>query len=178
MLRVRMNVAECDVPSASMLSRELIERAYFRDSYRVPLSRRELGIVDIFFAIFAHHPLWMQFLLIVRNKIASLAGLDAPTASEILHVEIKDRYVVGEKIGLWPIFWLSEDELVAGRNNKHMDFRLSVLKVPDGDRTSVVVSTICTVHNLSGKLYLLFVVPFHRYGVRKLMANAFATRRL
>ena len=42
---------------------------------------------------------------------------------------------------------LSEDEVVTGRNNKHMDFRLSVLKVPDGDRTSVVVSTICTVHN-------------------------------
>src|ERR1700737_3960872 len=107
-----MNRVDSDVPSASMLSRELIERAYFRDSYRVPLSRRELGIVDIFFAIFAHHPLWMKLLLIVRNKVASLAGLDAPTASEILHVEIKDRYVVCEKIGVWPIFSLSEDEVV------------------------------------------------------------------
>ena len=44
-----MNVVECDVPSGSMLSRELIERAYFHDSYRVPLSRRELNIVVIFF---------------------------------------------------------------------------------------------------------------------------------
>ena len=173
-----MSVVECDVPFDSMLCRELIERAYFHDSYRVPLSRRELGIVDIFFGIFGHHPLWMKLLLIVRNKVASLAGLDAPTTSEILHVEIKDRYVVGEKIGVWPIFWISEDEILAGRNNKHMDFRLSVLKIPDGDRTSVVVSTICTVHNLPGKLYLSFVVPFHRYGVRKLMANALAARRL
>ena len=173
-----MDVVECDVPSASMLSRELIERAYFRNFYRAPLSRKELGIVDVFFGIFAHQPRWMKLILIVRNKVASLAGLDAPTASEIFHVEIKDRYVVGEKIGVWPIFWLSEDEIVAGRNNKHMDFRLSVLKVLDGDRTSVVVSTICTVHNLAGKLYLFFVVPFHRHGVRKLMANALAVRRL
>jgi hypothetical protein len=173
-----MTVVECDVPFGSILSRELIERTYFRDSYRVPLGRGELGIVDVFFGIFAHHPLWMKLLLIVRNKVAALAGLDAPTASEILHVEIKDRYVVGEKIGVWPIFWLSEDEVVAGRNNKHMDFRISVLKVRDGDRTSVVVSTICTAHNLTGKLYLFFVVPFHRYGVRKLMANALAARRL
>jgi hypothetical protein len=104
--------------------------------------------------------------------------LDAPTASQILHVEIKDHYAVGEKIGVWSIFSLSENEVVAGRDNRHMDFRLSVLKVPDGDRASVVVSTICTVHNLSGKLYLFFVVPFHRYGVRKLMANALAARRL
>jgi hypothetical protein len=173
-----MNVIECDVPSGSMLSRELIEHAYFHDSYRAPLSRRELGIVDVFFGIFAHHPLWMKLLLIVRNKVASLAGLDAPTASEILHVAIKDRYVVGEKIGVWPILSLSEDEVVTGRNNRHLDFRLSVLKVPDGDKASVVVSTICTVHNLTGKLYLFFVVPFHRYGVRKLMANALAARRL
>jgi hypothetical protein len=175
---VRMNVVECEVPPDSMLNREPMQHAYFRDSYRVPLRRRELGIVDIFFGIFAHHPLWMKLLLIVRNKGASLAGLDAPTASEILHVEIKDRYAVGEKIGVWPIFWLSEHEIVAGRNNRHMDFRLSVLKVPDGDRTSVVVSTICSVHNLSGKLYLFLIIPFHRYGVRKLMANALAARRL
>jgi hypothetical protein len=171
-----MNVVECDVPSGSMLSRELIERAYFCDSYRAPLSRSELGIAAIFFGIFAHYPLWMKLLLIVRNKVAFLAGLDAPT-SEILHVEIKHRYVVGERIGVWPIF-SSKNEVIAGRNNKHMDFRLSVLKVRDGDRTSVVVSTICMVHNLTGKLYLFFVVPFHRYGVRKLMANALAARRL
>jgi uncharacterized protein DUF2867 len=149
-----MNVVECDVPPGSMLSRELIERAYFRDSYQAPLSREELGIVDIFFGIFAHHPLWIKLLLIARNKVASLVGLDAPTASEILHIGIRDRYAVGEKIGVWPIFGLSENEVVAGRNNKHMDFRLSVLKVHDGDGTSVIVSTICTVHNLTGKLYL------------------------
>ena len=173
-----MNVVECDVPSGSMLGRELIEHAYFRDAYRAPLSRSELGIADVFFGIFAHHPLWMKLLLIVRNKVASLAGLDAPAASEILHVEIRDCYAVGEKIGVWPIFSLSDDEVVTGRNNKHLDFRLSVLKVRDGDGASVVVSTICTVHNLAGKLYLFFVVPFHRYGVRKLLTNALAARRL
>jgi hypothetical protein len=171
-------VVACDVPSASMLGREAVEHAYFRDSYQVPLNRKELGIVDVFFGIFAHHPLWMKLLLIARNKVATLAGLDAPTAPEILHLEIKDRYVVGDKIGVWPIFALSENEVIAGRNNKHLDFRLSVLKVPDGDRMSVVVSTICTVHNLAGKLYLLIVVPFHKYGVRKLMANACAAKRL
>jgi hypothetical protein len=174
----RMNVVECDVPSSSLLSREIIEHAYFRDSYRAPLSRRELGVVDVFLGIFAHHPLWMKLLLIVRNKLASLGGLDVPTVSEILDVEIKDHYAVGQKIGVWPIFSLGEDEIIVGRDNKHMDFRLSVLKVPDEDRTSVVVSTICKVHNLYGKLYLFFVVPFHKYGVRKLIARAIAARRL
>jgi hypothetical protein len=110
----------------------------------------------------------MKFALIVRNRVASVAGLDAPAASEILHVEIKDHYAVGDVIGVWPIYSFGEDEIIVGRNNKHLDFRLSVLKVLDGDKASVIVSTICTVHNLSGKLYLFFVVPFHRRGVRKL----------
>jgi hypothetical protein len=59
-----------------------------------------------------------------------------------------------------------------------MDFRLSVLKVPDGDGTSVVVSTVCTVHSLFGKVYLFFAVPFHRHGVRELIARALAAERL
>ena len=43
-----MKVVECDVPSGSMLSRELVERAYFRDSFRASLRRRDLGVTDIF----------------------------------------------------------------------------------------------------------------------------------
>jgi len=38
------------------LERELIERADFRDAYRVPLRRPDLGVVDIFFGVFAHRP--------------------------------------------------------------------------------------------------------------------------
>src|SRR5690242_1841516 len=72
----RTSVVECDMPTGSLLSRDLVERTYFRDAYRAPLSHAELGIADIFFAIFAHHPLWMKLLLIIRNKLAALAGLD------------------------------------------------------------------------------------------------------
>ena len=173
-----MTVVECDIPSLSVLDRRLIEAAYFRDSYRAPLSRTRANVVDIFFGIFAHHPLWMKILLIVRNRIASFCGLDAPTASEIINIEIKSSYGVGDKIGVWPIFSLTETELVAGRNNKHLDFRLSVLRVTDGETASVVVSTICTVHNAFGKLYLFFVVPFHKWGVQRLMSNAIIAGRL
>ena len=138
----------------------------------------ELGIVDLFFRIFAHLPFPAKALLIVRNKFASLIGLEAPTASEVLHIEIKDHYAVGDKIGVWPIFFLGEDELVAGRDNKHMDFRLSVLKVSDGDAISVVVTTVCTVRNRFGKHYLRTIVPFHRRGLQRLLSNAIVANRL
>jgi hypothetical protein len=173
-----MHVIECDVPYSSVLSRDLIANADFHDSYRAPLAHPELGIVGIFFALFGHTPLWMKLLLIARNAAARLVGLEAPTVGEIMKPTVRREYRVAEKIGPWPIFFIGENEIVAGRNNKHMDFRLSVLKAIDGDTPSVVVSTICTVHNLFGKIYLFFITPFHRMGVRSLMSNALARKRL
>ena len=173
-----MHVIECDVPSSSALGRELIGNADFHDSYRAPLARPELRIVEVFFALFGHTPLWMKLLLIVRNAAARLVGLEVPTVGEIMKPTVRSEYSVGEKIGPWPIFFIGDNEIVAGRNNKHLDFRLSVLKAMDGDATSVVVSTICTVHNVFGKIYLFFIVPFHRKGVRSLISNAVAAKRL
>jgi len=173
-----MHVTECDVPSSSALGRDLINAAYFHDSYQVPLARHGLSITGIFFALFGHTPFWMKALLIVRNAIAGLFGLEVPTVAEILKPTVKATYAVGEKIGPWPIFFIGEHEIVAGRNNNHLDFRLSVLRVMEGDAESVVVSTICTVHNLFGKIYLFFIVPFHRSGVQSLMSGAVAAKRL
>jgi hypothetical protein len=56
----------------------------------------------------------------------------------------------------WPIFFLGSDELVAGRDNKHMDFRLSIMKMHDGIRPSIVVSTLCMIHNKFGQLHHSF----------------------
>jgi hypothetical protein len=173
-----MSVVECDVPSESALGKTLIERADFSDAYRVPLRRPEAGVVEIFFAIFAHRPVWMNLLLIARNKVAGFAGLETPTTSEILNIEKRDRYIVGQKIGPWPIFFLGPNELVAGRDNKHMDFRLSIMKVCYENRPSVVVSTLCMVHNRFGRYYLSSITPLHKFGLRKLMASALAAGRV
>ena len=173
-----MNIIECEIPSSSMIERDAINRAHFHDCYRARLIRPELGIVDIFFAVFGYKPLWIKLLLVVRNAVVRCAGLEAPTVAEIMKSEVRSSYRVGEKIGPWPIFSISDDEIIAGRNNRHMDFRLSVLRQLDGDSASVFVSTICTVHNVYGKIYLWFIIPFHRHGVRLLMSNAVAAKRL
>jgi hypothetical protein len=173
-----MSVVKCDIPPTSALDHRLVELAYFRDSYLAPLGHPQAGIVDIFIDIFAHHPKWMKMLLLVRNSIASLFGLTTPKASEIIHFEIKDSYQVGDKMGVWPIFTLSDTEIIVGRDNKHLDFRLSVLKISEGEFTGVVVSTVCTVNNTFGKIYLFFIVPFHKWGVQQIMSNAVIEGRL
>jgi uncharacterized protein DUF2867 len=173
-----MSIVECDIPASSMLDPDFIERSYFRDSYRASLTIAELGIVDVFFAVFGHKPLAIKLLLIARNAVAGMFGLEVPDIAEIMKPEVRQLYRVGDKIGPWPIFYIGDNEIVAGRNNKHIDFRLSVLKAKDSGASNVVVSTVCTVHNLFGKIYLFFVVPFHRKGVQLLMSNAVAAKRL
>jgi hypothetical protein len=59
-----------------------------------------------------------------------------------------------------------------------MDFRLSIMKVRDDNGPSVVVSTLCMVHNRFGRYYLSSITPFHRFGLRKLMVSALAAGRL
>jgi Protein of unknown function (DUF2867) len=173
-----MSIIECEVPALSMLDRRLIEGAFFHDAYRAPLSRPRAGVVEVFFAIFAHHPAWMKTVLVLRNWLASCFGLEVSTTAEIMRPQMKTRYNVGEKIGAWPIFYLSEIEVIAGRNNKHLDFRLSVLKEASGVSSTAVVSTICTTHDVFGKVYLVLVIPFHKWGVQRLMSQALAQGRL
>jgi hypothetical protein len=172
-----MTVQACEAPVSSALGRAKVDTAYFRDAYRAPLTHDQ-SVVDIFFAIFGYRPAWMNAALIARNRAASLFGLKAPSAQELLHRTRSHDYAVGERIGTWPIHTLTETELIAGLDDKHLDFRLSILIEDGSESRSVVVSTVCNVHNTFGKLYLLFVIPFHKWGVQLLIRRAVAAGRL
>lgn len=173
-----MAITKCEIPTVSVLQRQRIDDVYFWDSYRAPQTQPKKTIIEIFFDLFGHHPRWIKAILIIRNKLAAICGLDAPTAAQIRDVQAKTHYEVGDTIGPWPIFELTDDELVAGRNNKHLDFRLSILRIDYDGAPGVVVSTVCTVHNLAGKIYLFFIVPFHKWGVQRLIARAITAGRL
>jgi hypothetical protein len=172
------NLAPCDVPAHSLIDRHWVETASFREAFRVPLRRVEASVIDLFFAVFGYHPAWLKGLLVVRNCLASACGLEGPTVAEILVVERKSRYAVGDKIGPWPIFTLTDTELVAGRDNKHLDFRVSVLKEMEGATAHAVISTVCVVRNGFGTAYLTVVVPFHKLGMPRLLMRAIAAGRL
>ncbi len=172
-----MNFIESAVPTDTVLDRSVVEAAWFADSYQARLNRPAMSVIDLFQAVLGHHPKWIQTLLILRNRLVERAGLAVATDATIRSFDRKAHYAVGDTIGPWPIFHLSETELIAGRDNSHLDFLLSVLKLAN-PAPSVAISTICNVHNRFGKLYLFFIVPFHRWGMRQLMRRAIAAGRL
>ena len=173
-----MTVVACAPPSESLLGRTAIKTAYFADAYTTTLSGAGLAIVEIYAGLFGHAPLYVKLILVSRNMMARAAGLETPTVAEIMRVEIAGAYQVGDKIGPWPVFAINRDEIFAGRDNRHLDFRLSVFRQVDGGVARVTVSTLCHVHNLAGRVYLFFVKPFHRFGVKALMRQAAAAGRI
>jgi hypothetical protein len=40
------------------------------------------------------------------------------------------------------------------------------------------VTTVCKVNNVFGKIYLFFVLPFHKWGLKKIISRAVAAGRI
>lgn len=173
-MRSRDPVAECEPPSDSALETWRVRQAYHRDAFGAPLQRDDLSVTELFAAIFGHHPPAVKAALLLRNALVRCCGLRTAAASEILRPRYKPSYEVGEDIGPWRIFHLDAAELIAGRDNQHLDFRVSLIKQPG----RVVLTTICTVNNRFGAPYLRAVKPFHRAGVRTILNRAVSAGRI
>ena len=172
-----MKAVECGFPAASALPRH-IEAFNYWDSFKVDLGRTELKMHEIYLGILAYPPEWLKLLLNIRTKAVSVFGIGGPTAFELNHVEIKDSYAVGDKIALWRLYSQDDNEIVAGTNDKHMDFRVSVLRVREDGVSKVILTTVVNTHNRFGDAYLRLITPFHKFSVKQLMANASAARRV
>lgn len=166
------------IPAGSRLADSFAPHGWFQDTHRAPLTVWHDTMPELFFAIFGHHPSWMKTMLIVRNRLAARWGLEVPGDDEILAPAVRSSYAVGERIGPWPIFALEHDEIIAGRDNRHLDFRVSVLRQRDKGGDTVTVTTVCRPHGLAGKAYLIAIAPFHILGMRLLMADAVKKRRI
>lgn len=166
------------VPAGSRLDEIFAPTVWFQDAHSAPLTVRHDAMPELFFAIFGHHPSWMKAMLIARNRLAARCGLDVPGDDDILAPAVKPSYAVGDLIGPWPIFALHDDEIIAGRDNRHLDFRVSVLRIRNAGRDGVVVTTVCRPHNIAGKAYLVAIAPFHIVGMRWLMADAVKRGRI
>jgi hypothetical protein len=172
-----MKAARRKMPSNCAFSGDF-GKFYYWDSFEAPLRRTELSMPEIYMAIFAHHPRLFKWLLVIRGKIVSVFGIKGATFAQLDNLEIKKTYAVGEKIARFTLFAQGENEIVAGGDDKHLDFRVSVLRVNEGGADKVVLTTVVSPHNFFGKAYLFFILPFHRVGVRTIMSNAVAAGRV
>jgi hypothetical protein len=62
-----------------------------------------------------------------------------------------------------------------GENDKHLDFRVSILCTPGSPPTTgsrLTLSTVVYCHNRLGRAYLSVIAPFHRQVVKASLRRA------
>ncbi len=77
-------------------------------------------------------------------------------------------------IGIFPVLNEAPDRLVAGYNDKHLDFRVIVDIATSGDSREVTATTLVLTHNLLGQVYLAVILPFHRLIVPTMLRQVAA----
>ncbi len=143
-------VSVAEHPAQSLLHQR-IAAADFLDSYsvasRMP-ARRAAEVITTF-------PGWARGLLQIRRLVTAPFGLsnDGPDAPD--------------KFGAFPVEIENDQELIAGFDDKHLDFRVSVMSV-DG---RVYLGTWVHPHNCGGRLYLKTIMPCHILIARNALAR-------
>ncbi len=133
-------VKHCDLPENSLLwlhfkTGDFLD-CYVTDAVMTPRQAAEI-ITDF--------PWWARLLLMLRSVVVTPLGLltDGPDAKD--------------KVGPFPVQSETSEELIAGFNDAHLDFRVSVIS---GDGR-VSLATWVHRHNLGGRIYLACIMPFH-----------------
>jgi len=156
----------------SRISREL-QGADFFDSYEMPLAHDCRSALEIYLMITAKTPSWVKFLMTTRNCIAAVLGLkNLGHLGDLNQAKASSAYRVGDRVGIFSLLSLSDDVIILGDFDKHLDVKVSVCKLAREGRRFVAVTTVGHIHNLLGRIYMLLVAPIHRLIVPAVLVRA------
>jgi len=160
------------VPANSQISQHL-PNAHFFDAFQFTLAPCKRSAIEIYLDVIAKTPSWISFLMALRNRAAPMFGLKNLGALNSVNPCAKsEQYRVGDRVGIFTIHSISENEVILTDSDKHLDAKISVCKTAQGVGNAVTVSTVVHVHNLLGHVYLFFVVPFHKQIVPSLLQRS------
>jgi hypothetical protein len=138
--------------------------SHFADCFVAPNPWPSSCAMEIFLRTVESPPRWVTALMRLRNRLVQLVGLkDLGALHEMNTSKTAADYGVGERAGIFTVIYRSEDEVVLGDHDKHLEVRVSVskrsyTKVKD----QILISTVVHEHNALGKFYMLFVGPIHK----------------
>jgi hypothetical protein len=108
-------------------------------------------------------PRWIEALLTLRNILVAPFGLKTTASSGATDL-----------IGIFPVVSQTSERLVAGFDDRHLDFRVVVDVAGTGHGQRVTATTLVKTHNLLGRVYLKIILPFHRLIVRRMLRQVAA----
>src|ERR1700760_458721 len=134
------------------------------DAFAVPIDAADAakGMDSLARSALADPAPWIRLLLGLRDRL--VAGFNVKTTQEVRRAAIADK---AERIDFFRILSRSNRELILGEDDRHLDFRLSLLlrARPDGSGDELVATTVVRCHNALGRVYLALIAQFHRLVV-------------
>jgi hypothetical protein len=143
----------------------LLAGAQFIDAYSIAIEGTALDARHAAEKMLARGPRWIAALLTLRNLMVAPFGLKSSAPSRIGASDI---------IGIFPVVSQTPDRLVAGFDDRHLDFRVVVDVATAGHGQRVTATTLVLTHNLLGRVYLAVILPFHRLIVRAMLRQVAA----
>ncbi|MGI9420189.1 MAG: DUF2867 domain-containing protein [Geminicoccaceae bacterium] len=143
-------VTKATLPTSSALH-ERRTPGDFLDCYAVTATMpvRDAAVVITDF------PHWARFLLLIRRIVTTPFGLD------------NEGPETADRVGIFPVESETTNELIAGFDDRHLDFRVSVLSHDD----KISLATWVAPHNFGGRIYLAAILPFHVAIARNALAR-------
>ena len=161
------HVVATEIPPESALT-PWLAGSDFHDAYEAPLWDATLSPTEIYLRAARATPKWVADLMTLRNRIVVWFGIRDVGGFDPRSLKAAGEYRPGDRIGIFNVFSISENELVLGIDDNHLDVRVSIVK----QAHSYVVSTIVHVHNWMGRLYMAPVGRIHPVIVRAMMRRA------
>ena len=138
----------------------LLAGAQFADAFCIEISDRDLDARRAAERMMARQPRWAEALLSLRNLLVAPLGLKTSGAGLVPPRDM---------IGIFPVVSETPDRLIAGFNDRHLDFRVVVDVTAPGGVRQVTATTLVRTHNWLGRTYLAIIMPFHRLIVPALL---------
>lgn len=139
--------------------------AHLLDSYIVDLPHgAEASLRSLATAAFVSPPIWIRGLLAVRDGVMGAFGVKTTS-------DLRKTIPAHKRIGFFRIQLESQDEITLGEDDRHLDFRLSLLRQhsPSGDK--IIATTVVHCRSGLGHAYLFSIRQFHHLVVRASLAR-------
>lgn len=151
------------VPENSLISQDLWRFDYC-DSFQIIENVNDT--IDNITTRILIVPEWVDKLMRFRNSIVRLFGLKVGDKRDI---NIAEYYPIGSKAIYFTVIDRNNNEIVMAENDKHLNFRVSILIGRNDINSNISFTTVVKFNNIFGRIYFLLIVPFHRLIVKSLL---------
>jgi len=138
----------------------LLAGAQFADAFRITIGGPRLDARQAAQRMMGRSPRWVDYLVALRNALVAPFGLKTSGAGEPGGKDL---------IGIFPVLTDTPDRLVAGFDDRHLDFRVVIDVAAESAGQQVTATTLVRTNNWLGRSYLTLILPFHRLVARALL---------